>query len=154
MSTQQANSFVTASVSRNAAVALIDAALAHADKAGIEVSIAITDAGGHLKAFQSTDNARFLTCDVAIDKAWTAASYGIPTHMWNSLLTGNSKIEQLSHRPRMVAVGGGHPILENGKLIGGIGISGGNYHQDARACEVALESVGFQVSVGFAVPAE
>lgn len=153
MSTQT-NSFATASVSRNAAVALIDAALAEATSMGIEVTVAVTDAGGHLKAFLSSDNARFLTVEVAIDKAWTAASYGIPTHMWNALLTANPKIEQLSHRPHMVAVGGGHPIMQNGMLIGGIGVSGGNYHQDARACEIALGSVGFDIADGFAIPAE
>lgn len=151
---KQTNSFETASVSSTAAVALIDAALAEASALGIQVTVAVTDAGGHLKAFQANDNARFLTGDVAIDKAWTAASYGIPTHLWNALLTTNPKIEQLSHRPRMVAVGGGHPIFEDGKLIGGIGISGGSYYQDAKACEAALKSVGFDIPEGFTVPAE
>lgn len=47
--------------------------------------------------------------------------------------------------PRMVAVGGGYPILEDGKLIGGIGISGGNYQQDQDACVEALTKIGFEL---------
>src|SRR6476661_883890 len=56
---------------------------------------------GHLKAFERSDEAFFLAADVAIDKAWTAASFGLATHVWNSLLT-DSKVSQLAHRPRMV----------------------------------------------------
>nr|WP_259466639.1 heme-binding protein [Sphingomonas sp. PP-CE-3A-406] len=50
-----------------------------------------------------------------------------------------------AYRPRMVAVGGGYPILEGGKLIGGIGISGGTYQQDQDACVEAFEKIGFQL---------
>lgn len=51
----------------------------------------------------------------------------------------------LAYRPRMAAVGGGYPILEYGKLIGGIGISSGTYQQDQDACVEALEKIGFQL---------
>nr|WP_259467390.1 heme-binding protein [Sphingomonas sp. PP-F2F-G114-C0414] len=51
----------------------------------------------------------------------------------------------LAYRPRMVAVGGGYPILVDSKLIGGIGISGGTYQQDQDACVAALEKIGFQL---------
>lgn len=47
----------------------------------------------------------------------------------------------------MVAVGGGYPILEDGRLIGGIGISGGNHQQDQDACVSALRELGFGVVV-------
>ena len=40
---------------------------------------------------------------------------------------------------------GGYPILEDGKLIGGIGISGGNYQQDQDACVAALKQIGFEL---------
>jgi uncharacterized protein GlcG (DUF336 family) len=45
----------------------------------------------------------------------------------------------------MVAVGGGYPILEDGKLIDGIGISGGTYQQDQDACVEALTKIGFEL---------
>jgi len=137
--------FSTASITRIAAVALIDAARAASKEIGIHVTIAITDAAGHLKAFERDDNAPFLTVDVAIDKAWTAASFGVGTHVWNAILS-DSKVAQLAHRPRMVSVGGGCPIVEAGRVVGGIGISGGSALQDQQAAEIALKALGFEVT--------
>jgi uncharacterized protein GlcG (DUF336 family) len=98
-----------------------------------------------LNAFDRADNAPFLTVDVAVDKAWTATSFGLGTHVWNTIL-GDSKVAQLAHHPRMLAVGGGCPIILGGKVVGGIGISGGNAQQDQDAAEIALKAVGFEVA--------
>lgn len=127
-----------------AARALIQAAQAACRDIGIEVTTAVTDAAGNLKAFERSDKAAFLTVDVAIDKAWTAASFGVGTHVWNAILT-DSKVAQLAHRPRLVSVGGGCPIVESGQVIGAIGISGGNAQQDQDAAETALKALGFEV---------
>ncbi len=142
--TQITKSFPAASITASAATALLAAASAAARDIGITVTIAVTDNAGHLKAFERADNAAFLTVDVAIDKAWTAASFGIPTHTWNAIIS-NDVVAQLAHRPRLVAVGGGCPIIDNGTVIGGIGISGGNALQDQQAAEIALAALGFTV---------
>ena len=135
-----------ASINRQAAAALIEAALAAARDIGIEAAVAVTDATGNLRAFERTDGAPFLTVDVAIDKAWTASSFGYATHVWNDYITTDPKVAPLAYRPRMVAVGGGYPIVEDAKLIGGIGISGGNYQQDQEAAVAALRQLGFEVA--------
>ena len=137
-------SIATASINRETAVALIDAAIAAARTIGIPAAVAVVDATGNLRAFERTDDAPFLTVDVAIDKAWSSASFGYPTHVWNDYVSNDPKVAPLAYRPRMVAVGGGYPILEDGKLIGGIGISGGNYQQDQDACVEALTKIGSQ----------
>lgn len=142
----QAKSYPAASITRAAAAALVDAAREAAGNIGIEVAIAVTDSAGHLKLFERTDGAPFLTADVAIGKAWTAASYGIPTHVWNAYLTGDPKVAQLAHVPRLVAVGGGYPVKEGGTLIGGIGVSGGTYQQDQDIAEAALKAEGFELA--------
>lgn len=139
-------SFSAASITAEAAKALVTAAFNAAKEIGIEVTIAVTDNAGHLKVFERSDKAAFLTVDVAIDKAWTAASFGLPTHAWTAIVQ-NQVVAQLAHRPRLVAVGGGCPIIENGVLIGGIGISGGNALQDQQAAEIALQALGFDVVV-------
>lgn len=139
-------SIPAAFINREAAAALIGAALAAARQIGIEAAVAVTDATGNLRAFERTDGAPFLTAEVAIDKAWTACSFGFATHVWNDYVTSDPKVAPLAHRPRMVAVGGGYPIVENGKLIGGIGISGGNYQQDQEAAAAALRQLGFEVA--------
>ncbi len=112
---------------------------------GIEVAIAIVDPAGNLKAFERTDGGSFLASDIAIDKAWTAVTFGLGTHQWVDVLS-DKNAAQLAHRPRLVAAGGGYPIKEDGKLIGGLGISGGNYAQDRQACEAALSKLGFDVA--------
>ena len=133
-----------ASISRSAAMGLLQAARVASADIGIEVTIAITDAGGHLKALERLDSAPFLTVNVAIDKAWTAASFGQPTHVWTAILE-NKAVSQLAHQPRLVGVGGGYPIIANGQVVGGIGISGGNALQDQQAAEVALKALGFEL---------
>ena len=140
-----AKTLTTASLSRQSAAALVSAAREAAKKIGVEVSIAVTDAGGHLRAFERTDASLFLTVDIAIDKAWTAASFGMPTHAWPAILA-NPNAAQLSHRPRFVAVGGGVPVFDGVQLVGAIGISGGDYLQDQRIAESALASVGFSAT--------
>jgi uncharacterized protein GlcG (DUF336 family) len=139
------STIATSVLTLNAARALVEAARAAAREIGIEVAIAVTDGGGHLTAFERSERSPFLTADVAIDKAWTAASFGLGTHVWNNIVR-DAKVAPLAHRPRMVAVGGGVPIKLNGQVIGGIGISGGNADQDQTAAEVALRALGFDVT--------
>lgn len=136
-------SIQTATITLEAAIALIKAAQAAAHKIGFEAAIAVTDSAGNLKAFERTDQCPFLAAEVAIDKAWTSASFGLGTHTWAAIIQ-NPNVSQLAHRPRLVAVAGGCPIMEDGKLIGAIGISGGNAEQDQQAAEVALGELGFQ----------
>jgi uncharacterized protein GlcG (DUF336 family) len=139
-----AKSTSAASITLAAAGALIDAVQAAAKEIGFEASVAVTDAGGHLKAFQRTDATPFLASEVAVDKAWTAASFGFPTHVWNAYVA-DPGVAPLANHPRLMAVGGGFPILEDGKLIGGLGISGGSAVQDQEAAEAALKALGFEL---------
>ncbi|MCL4553508.1 MAG: heme-binding protein, partial [Candidatus Marsarchaeota archaeon] len=46
------------------------------------------------------------------------------------------------HTPRLVVFGGGYPIVVDGKIIGGIGCSGGHYSQDMVCAQAGLEAVG------------
>ena len=133
-----------ANVSRATARALVDASLAAAAQIGTPTAVAITDAAGHLIAFERTDDAAFLAVQVAIDKAWTSASYRLPTHVWNDLIR-KPEIAPLANIPRVVPVGGGCPIMQDGVLVGAIGTSGGDYNQDRQVAEAALKAVGFDV---------
>lgn len=108
------------------------------------MAIAVTDAGGHLTAFERTADARFLTVQVAIDKAWTAVPYGVQTHTWSTVLA-DPAVSQMANIPRLLAAGGGYPIVLAGAVVGGLGISGGTHQQDEQAAETALRAVGFQV---------
>jgi uncharacterized protein GlcG (DUF336 family) len=129
------------SISLQAAQALLAAARSACAARGFDATIAITDAGGHLRAFERADAAPFLTADVAIDKAWTAASFGMATQQWNAYMA-DPAAAPLAHHPRLMPVGGGLPLFHQGRLVGGIGISGGSAVQDHEAAEEALRQAG------------
>jgi uncharacterized protein GlcG (DUF336 family) len=132
----------TATISLEAAQDLMAQARRACATGGFAATIAITDAGGHLRAFERADTAPFLTVRVAIDKAWTAASFGISTHQWNQYMS-EPTVAPLGQHPRLTPVGGGVPIIHEGRVIGGIGISGGTSAQDHEAAEKALRQAGF-----------
>ena len=132
------------SISHAADVALIEAVREEAAAAGFDVATAVTDAGGHLVAFERTDGTPFLAAEVAIDKAWTAASFRLPTHTWNSLVT-DPHVAPLAHHPRLTAVRGGFPLFDDGVCVGGLGISGGTAQQDENAAHAALTALGFPI---------
>ena len=134
----------TASVTCAAANALIEAALQASRDIGFDASVAVTDATGNLRAFQRADGAPFFTAEVAVSKAWTAASCGIATHVWNDYIA-DPKLAPLANVQKLMAVGGGLPLFHEGKLIGGIGVSGGSHEQDRQAAGTALGSLGFDV---------
>ncbi|MFJ9845281.1 heme-binding protein [Kitasatospora sp. NPDC101155] len=130
-------------ITQAAAGALIAAVHTAAARIGFTAAVAVTDPGGHLKAFDRADDAPFLAAEVALDKAWTVASFQTPTHAWNDYLA-NPKIAPLASHPRLMAVGGGYPIIDNGRCVGGLGISGGSYEQDQQAAEEALAAIGYE----------
>lgn len=136
--------YATTNITLAAARDLIAEASAAAAEIGIKVAIAVTDAAGHLTAFERVDDAPLIAIDVAIDKAWTVSGFGLGTHVWADIVT-DPKVAQLAHRPRLVAVGGGVAIVDGGKVVGGIGISGGNAQQDQQAAEQALRALGYEV---------
>lgn len=146
MTNENASStYATASITRDSALALIVAARHAARNLGIDVAIAVTDAGGHLTAFERADTTPFLTTEVAINKAWTAASFGLSTLVWNQVVS-QAATAPLAHHPRVMAVGGGVPIVVGGRVVGAIGISGGNAQQDHDVAVAALEAVGMSSS--------
>lgn len=135
-------SFSSSSITLDAANELLQHALNEGKKLGVALSVAIVDAGGHLKVFGRLDNAPLLTVDMATNKAWTASAFGQPTHAWNQWIS-DPQLAPVVQTPRLVAVGGGYPIIFNGQVIGGIGISGGSYIEDRNIAEAALKEAGF-----------
>ena len=127
-----------------AALAAAGAALKAASALGVPVNIALVDAAGVLAAFVRMPGAPLHSVDIAIDKAYTAASFGLPTGQWHAALAGHSPAvrDGIVLRPRFVAFGGGLPIVEGGARIGAIGVSGGSEAQDEAIARAGLEALG------------
>ncbi len=135
------NSFATRSITREAAARLIAETIASSARVGFEPVVAIVDAAGNLKAFERSDRSSYLAVNIAIDKAYTAAAFGLSTAQWVDLLEDRGAAN-LRHVPRVMAAAGGFPIMEDGAIIGGLGISGGSWSQDQEAGEAALRNFG------------
>lgn len=137
------NSVSTAVISDQAASKALAATVAHAKQLGIAINVAITDNSGTLAGFLRMPGAFLHSIDIAIDKAYTSASFGFPTSQWMKILEGDAALKAgLPLRPRLVIFGGGLPIVENGVRIGGIGVSGGSAEQDEECARAGLKAIG------------
>ncbi|MDR8876551.1 GlcG/HbpS family heme-binding protein [Burkholderia multivorans] len=127
-----------------AAHSAVEAAAREAERLGIRVNVAAVDAAGLLAAFLRMPWAPLHSIDIAIDKAYTAASFGLPTGRWHEALQAHSEAvrQGIVVRPRFIAFGGGLPIVERGRIIGGIGVSGGSEAQDEACARAALDTLG------------
>ncbi len=128
-----------ASITQEAADLLLEAGRKAALEIGVPMVIAVVDESGVLKAFRRMDGAALLSVEIAQDKAYTAVSFGIPTHGWFDFIKNDPPLlHGIVKTPRLVVFGGGYPISVDGQVIGGIGVSGGHYEQDMKVAEAAL----------------
>lgn len=135
----------------------VDAALDCARHNQLQVSIAVVDGGGHLMAFARTEGTPWHSIQLAIEKARTSASFGLPSSTLGDMIDNASERIRMNLllRPEIVAMGGAFPIQLAGRMVGAIGVSGASEEEDvicalagceamARQAEAALESEGAQ----------
>jgi glc operon protein GlcG len=119
---------------------VLAAAEAEGKKRGWPLCIAVADTNGELVAFLRMDGAQVGSVTVSQGKARTAARYRRETRIfYNVFETGHPYISTLD--PTLVASPGGYPLIENGKIIGAIGCSGGTGDQDAAICKAGADVV-------------
>src|SRR5215471_13983617 len=111
---------------------MMAAATASAERAGLAISVAIADAGGHLLLLERMEGGRFHTVHSATAKAVCAASNRRPTGptgaQGHALDTMHAIGLALAAGPaRWTAMERGCPIIVEGEWIGGIGIAGGSF---------------------------
>lgn len=133
-------------VSLETAEKLLDAAVRRAEAGGFKMAIAVVGCDGALTAFRRMDATQLLAVEIAINKAWTAAVYGLSTEAWGQFVDGDPGVAQIVHTPRLVTFGGGIPIVIDGEGAGGIGVSGGHYSEDSVVAAAALDAVGLSTS--------
>jgi uncharacterized protein GlcG (DUF336 family) len=121
---------------------MIKAAVAKSEELDKTMCIAITNEAGQLKAFLAMDGAPHLSISIAQDKAYTASSFGIATHVWWDFIKNDPPLlHGITHTPRLTIFGGGYPITIDGHTIGAIGVSGGHYSEDMEVARAALSAV-------------
>ena len=139
-------SFERRSINAETALLALQGAAAKARQMGHAMSIAVSDESGILKGFLRMDGASDMTRSIATDKAYSSATLGRPTHaLWDAFKNDPPLLHGIVNYPRMTAFGGGYPILENGKVIGAIGVSGGHYSDDMEVARAGLQAIGAPV---------
>ena len=106
------------------AVSAASEALAFCRKQGYQVTVAVVDRTGLLKALVRDRFARAHTVDVATNKVWTAASFKLAIAAFANETQAGKPMSGLRHHPRVLAAGGGMIIEGGGMLLGAIGVSG------------------------------
>jgi glc operon protein GlcG len=122
-------------------------AVAMAEEAGIAISVAIVDAGGHVILVERMDGGRFHTVHSATTKAVCAASNKRPTTAQGAQAQPLDTVHAIGLAlaagvDRWTAMEGGCPVLVDGECICGVGVSGGNFEFDERVAQAAVASIG------------
>ena len=119
---------------------VLAAAEAEAKKRNWKMNIAVVDTNGELVHFARMEGAQIASGSISIGKARTAARFRRESRLfYNVYETGHGYVSTLD--PTLVASPGGFPLVEDGKLIGAVGCSGGTGDQDAAVCKMGAEIV-------------
>jgi uncharacterized protein GlcG (DUF336 family) len=123
----------------------LDAAEEAARERGLALTFAVVDAAGHLVALHRMDGAPWITPDIAIGKAWTAAAYAAPSaaqgEKMRDLVAFSASVSAATGG-RFTPQIGGLPIVLDGEPAGGMGASGASGQEDEDAVRAGLEAIG------------
>ena len=130
-------------ISSDAAFKAVGAAVEQGLAIGCRVNAAVVDAGGNLLAFRRADGAFLHSIAIAQDKAYTAAGFGVSTsQLYEAVKEPPALRDGIMLRERLVLFGGGHPIVVDGEVVGGIGCSGASEEQDSLCALAGLAAIG------------
>ena len=129
-----------APISLERAQAAIAATIAEARRHDWKLNVAVVDSGGNLVAFQRMDGAQLASIQVAEHKARAAAMFRRETKVFENGIQQNG-FNYLLTLDGVIGSRGGIPLVENGKLIGAIGCSGGTGSQDEVACKAGVGTI-------------
>jgi uncharacterized protein GlcG (DUF336 family) len=129
------------SIDLDLALELMSAARDKAAEIGVPMVMAVVDEGGNLVALQRMDQALLVSIDVAINKAYTAVAVKLPTHELAPLAQPGQPLFGIHNADggRIVIFGGGFPLKQDNRIIGGIGVSGGSVEEDMVCAVAGLE---------------
>lgn len=103
---------------------VLEVAPADARRRNWKMAVAIADPSGNLVCYERLDGTMHASAKISQAKAWTAATFRRPTRVFfDAMETGHPYVSTFDG---IVASPGGIPLVENGRLIGAIGVSGGS----------------------------
>jgi glc operon protein GlcG len=115
------------------------AAVSEAKKNKWNMAVAVVDDGGHLIYFERIDETQIGSIDIAIGKARTEVNFKRPTRALEDAINGGQYA--VLTFPNSIPREGGLPIFVDGKVVGGIGVSGGKSSEDAQVAIAGVEAL-------------
>jgi len=131
-----------ANVTHEQARKALAGAIAEARRMNLPMAVAVVDNAGMLVAFERMDNTQTASTAVAQDKAASAAMYRRPTKVFQDVLAGGGVGLRVLTLRGASAVEGGLPLVVDGKIIGGLGVSGGTSEQDGVVAKGGVDALG------------
>jgi uncharacterized protein GlcG (DUF336 family) len=107
---------------------------------GWAVAICVVDSGGNLVTCARLDNTQLSGTRIAEHKARTAVEFRRPTRVFEEAVGGGGIGLRVLTFGASVA-DGGVPIIVDGKIIGGIGVSGAAGHEDGRIAQAGARAI-------------
>lgn len=122
--------------------ALIAAAVTKAEEIAVPQCIAVTDESGTLIAFERMDGGKVSSVSIAVDKAFTAAVARNATSFYGEASRPDAPAWGINqtNQGRFCVIGGGLPLVVDGVVVGGIGVSSGTAAQDIEVAEAAVDA--------------
>jgi len=130
-----------ANVNQEQAHKAVAAALAEARKINVPMAVAVVDNAGQLVVFDRMDNTQTGSIAVSQDKAVSAAMFRRPTKVFQDAVAGGGAGLRILTLRGANAVEGGLPLVVDGKIIGGIGVSGGSAEQDGGVAKAGADAL-------------
>jgi glc operon protein GlcG len=129
-------------ISYTDALTLITTVIAEAEKLQKNVSTAVSGPEGELIAFARMDGAPATSAVIAPNKAYTAARDRQETANMGAYMRSTNTPPSFWGDEKITGFGGGVPIMKNGKVIGGIGVSGLSEEEDIALAKAAFGALG------------
>ena len=131
-------------LSLDLALALLARVREEAEARDLSLAAAVVDAAGQVLASQRMDGAALGAMQLAVGKAFTAASWATPSGEFGlSTQPGGDDWGWNTTDPRVVVYAGGIPLLVEGELVGAVGASGGTAAEDEQCVVAAAGGLGF-----------
>lgn len=122
----------------------LEASEKKAKELGTAVTTVIVDEHGSIIAVSRMDGAIPISPRFAYAKAFTSASLGMPNNMLSEYISEGKPYFGINtlFGGELTGIAGGFPVLQHGKIIGGIGVGGStDVSQDAQCAEQAKKTL-------------
>ena len=122
---------------------VVEAGLAKAEELGLLVTVAVVDRGLHLVALQRMDGAPPLAAEIGRGKAMASAAFGVPSAALAERAGGPVMQRANAVTGGLMVFGqGAVPVLRDGAVLGGVGVSGALPAEDEQIAEAAVAALG------------